>query len=722
MIKTIINRITAYSLISISLLLTAEVSAGSWQQNVSIGGFTSVNIYTPDSNSSIGNGKSLLIVLHGCVQPISNYLTANLEDAAEAHGMVIAVPDAKNKAGFSCWSYWQGAINRTSGDYKNLVSLANTMSSDVNREIDPKQVYITGLSSGGAFAQQAACVAPDVFAGVAPSAGPTLGTSSNGALNNCEVVSPTTFKSRCESYAGTYASHFSDQIAVVAHGTADTTVDTCYNQQNANGFANVYGVTQLSGTNSLADDATHTATESLWTNNRVAMVWFDGLDHSWSGGEGASGSYIAGNSINFATYLGEFFAENNQRVDRNSGPVINNLIVSDNSNRLSISGNAIDAEGSVNNISINIFALDTGSSVLMETIVVSSVPSDGYFNVNSSILSDGLYLVEVQGTDNESKQGDITSNTVRVGPEPAATAPTLSGIAVDVVGQCATVSGTVIDINQNLQSVTAAFSNASNTAAVSNNQFSVEQCNLSGGANVVTITAIDDTNLSSSASASFTIDAGQTGDYNYHINEGHITWGSGYSACYLAFSTNDFTMREYPAGTGQCNWIADGEPSCKGPTQACSTPSSPVDSDNDGISDSTDNCPNLANSDQLDNDGDGIGNVCDSTPDGNVLDADNDGIHDDIDNCPNVANSDQLDNDGDGIGNVCDSTPNGNFTCIDYTDSNYDHVTAGRATASYGSAYAKGSNDYLGWWNIYVTTTIKQTSSGYFELGSCPAS
>ena len=103
-------------------LLSANSFAGSWQQNVSIGGFNSVNIYTPDTNSPIGNGKSLLLVLHGCVQPISNYLTANLEEAAEAHGMVIGVPDAVNKAGFSCWSYWQGSINRNSGDYANLVA------------------------------------------------------------------------------------------------------------------------------------------------------------------------------------------------------------------------------------------------------------------------------------------------------------------------------------------------------------------------------------------------------------------------------------------------------------------------------------------------------------------------------------------------------------------------------------------------------------------------
>ena len=81
-----------------------------------------------------------------------------------------------------------------------------------------------------------------------------------------------------------------------------------------------------------------------------------------------------------------------------------------------------------------------------------------------------------------------------------------------------------------------------------------------------------------------------------------------------------------------------------------------VDSDNDGVFDALDNCPDVANSDQTDTDGDGIGDACDSTPNG---DNDSDGIDNLIDNCPDVANSDQTDTDGDGIGDACDSTPNG---------------------------------------------------------------
>jgi len=84
-----------------------------------------------------------------------------------------------------------------------------------------------------------------------------------------------------------------------------------------------------------------------------------------------------------------------------------------------------------------------------------------------------------------------------------------------------------------------------------------------------------------------------------------------------------------------------------------------VDTDGDGVPDPTDNCPLVANADQLDTDGDGLGDACDP-------DDDNDGVCDPgethpsctgSDNCPLVPNPDQTDTDGDGVGDACEATP-----------------------------------------------------------------
>ena len=56
-------------------------------------------------------------------------------------------------------------------------------------------------------------------------------------------------------------------------------------------------------------------------------------------------------------------------------------------------------------------------------------------------------------------------------------------------------------------------------------------------------------------------------------------------------------------------------------------------------------------------------------------------------------------------------------TC--FTASNYTHTTASRATVSFGYARAKGSNQNMGLWNTFTFTTLKETSPGYFVIGTC---
>ncbi|WP_319463661.1 PHB depolymerase family esterase [Micromonospora sp. RTP1Z1] len=60
-------------------------------------------------------------------------------------------------------------------------------------------------------------------------------------------------------------------------------------------------------------------------------------------------------------------------------------------------------------------------------------------------------------------------------------------------------------------------------------------------------------------------------------------------------------------------------------------------------------------------------------------------------------------------------TPTASPVCV--TASNYAHVTAGRAYQSGGYAYALGSNQNMGLYNTFYTSTLKQTGPSYWVIG-----
>ncbi len=104
-------------------------------------------------------------------------------------------------------------------------------------------------------------------------------------------------------------------------------------------------------------------------------------------------------------------------------------------------------------------------------------------------------------------------------------------------------------------------------------------------------------------------------------------------ACMYMFSAGQVARSENYVASNLTNLTSNASNVIGGSTPPPPPPA--ADTDGDGVPDTSDNCPTVANANQADVDGDGVGDVCD--------------------NCPNVANPNQLDSNGNGIGDACDT-------------------------------------------------------------------
>lgn len=309
--------------LAVAACLYSTVADAAWE-TVELEGM-SVEIYTPATTSPIGTGHGLMIALHGCAQTGSQLAQyGNFEATAEDFGMVVAVPTVAGGGVIAgCWDYYGAAHSRTAGDPSNIIGLAEGLRGDAARSIDAAQVYLVGFSSGGGEALIVGCLAPDVFAGVAVSAGPGLGTSLNqiGSVGTTGAQAATL----CQQFAGAHAGDFATQLAITFTDTMDFTVAQGYAQVNTDMFAAIFGggaelatspidVASLPGS---MPSGTATAYADA-DGERIAFITSSGVGHNYPAGSGTMGpalSYVAGNGLNLSYFAAEMFTANSRRAE-----------------------------------------------------------------------------------------------------------------------------------------------------------------------------------------------------------------------------------------------------------------------------------------------------------------------------------------------------------------------------------------------------------------------
>ena len=425
---------------SIALLTLAAASAhaltpgsGTWVKETASYGTPNLQnayVYVPKNAApEVKAGKrALMLTMHGCGQTAQGNVidgAFNWEATAEKYGMVVIAPTVPSgttstRAVSGCWDWFGTGQTRTNRDQVPLKKLLDAVMARTNLDIDPNQVYVTGLSSGGGETLAMACAFPDLFAGFGSNAGPVIGAAA-GDISVAPKVSASQVAANCKSYSGSaYQSYYNSQLAAVVYGDKDTLVLPAHNTRNLEGFGVLYGVALSNATTtSVTGGGTAKVYKDSNGKQRLSDLMVSGMAHAWPAGASAPKkniAYVDSTRVNYPEYITDWFFKNNLRIVTIPAPT-NVAVDSATDSSLTVTWSAVNGAASYN--------------VYRDGAKVGSATGTSYTDSSLNPGSTYTYTVKAFANGSESNASTAVQGTT-TGTPPALPAP--SGLAATTPG------------------------------------------------------------------------------------------------------------------------------------------------------------------------------------------------------------------------------------------------------------------------------------------------
>jgi poly(hydroxyalkanoate) depolymerase family esterase len=122
-------------------------------------------VYIPDGDR--GQSLPLIVMLHGCTQDPDDFAAGTrMNHVAEERQCVVVYPAQSPGANRSkCWNWFkEGDQRRDQGEPSIVAGITRRIMKSQN--IDPRRVYVAGLSAGGAMAVTMGMTYPELYAAV----------------------------------------------------------------------------------------------------------------------------------------------------------------------------------------------------------------------------------------------------------------------------------------------------------------------------------------------------------------------------------------------------------------------------------------------------------------------------------------------------------------------------------------------------------------------------
>ena len=230
----------------------------------------------------------LVVMLHGCTQNADDFAAGTQMNAqAEQHNCIIAYPIQPQGANPSkCWNWFSPSDQQHDRGEPSLIA-GITRDVMASHRVDPKRVYVAGLSAGGAMAAIMLRTYPELYAAAGVHSGLPYASAHDlpSALAAMRGGKPNGTRRR-DNGNGLSADEPKRPL-IVFHGDADATVHA----SNATELVRGFGVDAPAERKVLAGRRESTVKRLTSDCGVDAELWtIHGAPHAWAGGS-QHGSY-----------------------------------------------------------------------------------------------------------------------------------------------------------------------------------------------------------------------------------------------------------------------------------------------------------------------------------------------------------------------------------------------------------------------------------------------